>query len=1041
MGKAMIKTTIREIRGSLGRYLAILAIVLLGVGFFAGIKIARPAMIDTGNDYLNKLNFFDYRLVSTIGFTDEDVEKAAAFADVTAAEGSISVDAIAQIGDEEEQAYAVHSLTDSVNIVELTAGRMPESADECVLDNMEGSEDMIGQTFTVTANNTDDTLDFFGTRTFTIVGLVRSPYYMNFERGTTSIGNGKIAAFVYVPMEAFDSDVLTEIFLTMDEDYGIYTDEYNDYIDAHQDAMEEATEQLVTERFDGLMADAQAEIDDAWEELAENQADAEQELADALQELTDGEQEIADSEQEIADGWDAIAEAKDELDAQETALLSQEQEVLDQKAVLDDQLAQLNEQLAALDEQEAQLDEQQAALEEQAAQLGAQMTAALAQIEAGRAQIAAGRTQLEYAVAQLEDGLAQINDGLAQIADGKDQIAEARETIADNEQELTDGEQELADAKEELAQGRADYEDALDDFNTEIADAKAEIEDAQAELDETEDPDYYVLTRSSNVGYVCYESDTNIVAAIANIFPIFFFLVAALICITTMSRMVEEQRTQIGVLKALGYSNTVIMGKYLFYAGSAALIGTVVGYFGGTFLFSEVIWVAYGIMYDMGSLSYRFGPILAVCSLAAALICSMGSAWLSCRFELHDVPANLIRPKAPKNGKRIVLERITFLWKRMKFLHKVSARNIFRYKKRFFMMVIGISGCTALLLAGLGLKNSISNIIDEQFNEIQTYDAEVVFTSDLTQSQRDSFEAAVADEITEIAYRYEESADVTFGAKTQSVYLEVPEDADEMDAFLNLRTKAGDDIPYPGVGEAVISTQAADNLGVKVGDTVKILDDDMREMTLTISGICVNYVYNYLYINRETFESQTGESATYKSAYLHMTEDMEIHEAAAIIADQDRVMNVSISQDMQTRLNKMIGSVNYVVLLVILSAACLAFIVLYNLTNINITERIREIATIKVLGFYARETADYVFRENLILTAVGGLVGLALGKLLHWFIMYNIRVDMISFKIYISPVSYVLSFILTLVFAFLVNALMYKKLDRINMAESLKSIE
>lgn len=1289
MSRGMIKTTIREMKGSLGRYLAIMAIVMLGVALFTGLKATTPAMIATENDYLAEQNFYDFRLLSTIGFQEEDVEKLEEMEQTADAEGAVSVDAVCTFGDGNEPVYKFHTVPETINQVVLTAGRMPERADECVLDSALYDEDMIGSQITVTDNNEEDTLEMFQERTFTAVGIVRSPYYINFERGTTSIGEGKITAFLYVPREAFACDYLTEIYVKMNQKFDVYTDAYEDYIDGIQEEMEEKTESLVLERYAKLTGEAQEKIDDAQAELDDKMDEAETELADAWKKIQDGEQDIADGEQELRDGRQKIADGEKEvadgereiadneqklsdgereireneqeirnaeaqikeheqeiavneqkladgkaqlgqakkelqkneaelkkqeaaLPAQEAELTSQETELAQKEAELKKQEAELARQetelarqeteLAnketelsgqeaelvkreteltsqeselvkqehALDSQEAELDSQEAELNKQKEQLEqayaaqqitkaqyekrmSEVQAGLQQIQAGRGELTAGKKQLQEGLVQVREGLEQVRSGLQEVragltqvregleqvrsglqqvrtglrqvraglkqvragkqqlqegrkeirsgkaqlqsaqneitknektllasekelAAGKAEVARAKKELEDGRRELAKGKAELENGRAELADGRAklekakteladaradlekgrkdlekgkaeladaktEYADAKADFEKETADAQKKIDDARAELADLEEPDQYVLTRNTNIGYACYESDSNIVAGIANVFPVFFFLVAALICMTTMNRMVEEQRTQIGVLKALGYGNGAIMWKYLFYAGSAAAVGAVLGCIIGTWLFPKVIWTGYSIMYSMGGIEYYFDGWMAVLSILAALLCSMGAAYFSCRYELYSVPANLIRPKAPKSGKRIFLENVTFIWGRMKFLHKVSVRNIVRYKKRFFMMILGISGCTALLVTGFGIKDSVTNVADMQFDEIQIYDIGITFSDGVQQEDMDMMEEQSENMLAQAACRYEESVDLDFGGKTKSVYLEIPEDADTMETFLKLHTQAGEEILYPAEGEAVLTAKLAETMGISAGDSVILRDSDMHELTVTISALCENFVYNYAYISKETYENQLGIEPEYKSAFVTVNEGVDIHEAAAAVADRDDVLAVSVTGDMRERIAAMMKSMDYIVLLIIVCAGSLAFIVLYNLTNINITERIREIATIKVLGFYARETADYVFRENLALTAMGAVVGLGLGKWLHWFVMDQVKIDMLSFKTLITPVSYLWSLLFTFGFAMLVNGLMYFKLEKINMAESLKSIE
>lgn len=986
MKNAMIKTTIREIKGSLGRYLAILAIVMLGVAFFSGLKVTKPAMIETLDHYLEDQNFYDFRLLSTIGFTEEDVDKLSDIEGMENIEGTISVDALCAIEEGNEVVYKIHEIPETINRIEITAGRKPERAEECILDSALYDESMIGTEITVTENNDEDTLSMFEVRTFRVVGLARSPYYINFERGTTSIGDGKVNGYIYVPGEAFDSEYMTEIFLTLQEKHYVLSDEYYDVVDAVQENVEKRTEEVVMDRYHELVEDAanelndaQTRLDDAQNELDEQSAEAEEQLADALEKIEDGEKELASHEKEIADGREELGKVKDMLDAQEAELLAQEEQLLVMEGMMPAE-----------------------------------------QYQAARMQIQAGKEQAEA----------------------------ARSQMAFQEEQLTAGEKELKQAKDELAEGRTEYEEARAEYEEEIADAQIEIDDARSELadarkelEELEEPDCYVFTRDANVGYACFESDANIVAAVADVFPIFFFLVAALICMTTMNRMVEEQRTQIGVLKALGYSNGAIMGKFVFYAGSAAVIGAVAGFFGGTWLFPKTIWTGYSIMYDMGRLYYLFDGTMLVVSLIAALVCSVGTAYLSCRYELISAPANLIRPKAPKNGKRIFLEYIPFLWSRMKFLHKVSFRNMIRYKKRFFMMILGISGCTALLVAGFGIRDSVANIGELQFNQIQKFDIGLTFADAVTEEEQSRLKEEAAEVAEELEYRLEESVDLLYDGQTKTVYMEIPQNQDKIGQFLDLHTEEGEPLAYPGEGEAILTAKIAETLGIQIGDEITLRDNDMHQMTVRVSGLCENFVYNYVYLSKETYQKQLGREPEYKSAFVNIREGIENHEASAVLSNLDKVLAVSVTEDMRGRIDNMLTSMNYIVALVILCAGALAFIVLYNLTNINITERIREIATIKVLGFYAKETADYVFRENIMLTGMGALAGLLLGKWLHWFIMYQIRIDMVSFKTYVAPVSYLLSFVLTVIFSMFVNGLMQFKLEKINMAESLKSIE
>lgn len=1034
MKSMMGRTTRREITGSFGRYMAIMAIIALGVGLFAGLKVTKPTMVQITNEYVTEHQLYDYRLISTFGLEEEDVDAFAALDGVRAAEGAVFADVIYRVGeDDAERVASMHSLTQNLNTPALRAGRMPQAANECVVDNRAFSEDEIGEILYVLEDNSEDTLNMLAFREYTIVGTVSSPAYLNFERGNTSVGNGVVSCFVYVPKEGFCFDYYSELYVKLDSDLEIHSDAYQEEADAHQDAIEELLHAANDRRYDTVVGDARKEIEEAQETLDEEAAKAEAELADALDELTQGQQEIddnltllAEQEQELADAQTALTQGLVEIDDG----IRQLEEAIEAASRGLEQLRELEqmqgagqlsaEELAAMQAQmqgAGQLSaEELAAMQAQEEELQAQIQEVTQTLEMLQANLAALQAQR----GTLTEQLAQVEDGLWEIADAYVQLHEAQAKIDD---------------------GWKEYEDGLSEYEAKIADGQQEIDDARRELEELERPSYYLLTRNENIGYVCFENDSSIVEGIANVFPIFFFLVAALVCITTMNRMVEEQRTQIGVLKALGYGKAAIMGKYMVYSGSAAMIGCIGGFLIGSYVFPNVIWMVYGLMYSVGGSGYLIDVPLACISVVVSLICSIGATWLSCRIELGSVAAELIRPKAPKAGKRIFLEYIPFIWKRMKFLHKVSARNILRYKKRFFMMVLGVGGCMALLLTGLGIKDSIADVASEQYDNIQTYDMAVSFRNVPTTAQREELKEDTQGMLACSIYYMQTSVDIFYDHTTKSIELVVPEHAEQITEVLKLFDEKGETIAYPGAGEAVVTWKCAQKLGLHIGDIVTIRDADMRELQLKVSGICTNYVYNYIYICAETYADQLKREPEYKSMWCNIADGQDVHEAGAKIMNEENTASVTITKDTKQRFSKMMSSLDYIVVLVIFCAAALAFIVLYNLTNINITERIREIATIKVLGFYPGETAAYVFRENFVLTGIGAVVGIPLGIWLHRFVMDKIDIDMVNFQTRILPKSYVFGIVLTFIFAMFVNGLMYIKLQKINMAESLKSIE
>lgn len=1066
MKSMMKRNTFREIKKSFGRYFAILAIVALGVAFFSGLKITQSVMVHSADVYLKDLQFYDYRLVSTLGFTEENVEALAEKEDVRAAEGAISAEILYKDAGENERVIKMHSITEKVNKLKLVAGEMPQSADECVVDSALFSEDAIGSKLVLSENNTTDDLDKFAYKEYTITGLVQSPCYIQFERGNTSIGNGRISGFAYILKDGFAVDYDTEIYIKFDEDYDIYSDEYDSYMDAKEADWEAYTKEQADIRYEKIVKDAQDELNEKKEELEEKRAEAEAELESAKQQLTDGETEISDGKNQIASAKTELSakaselqSGKDALSSKAAELESASQKISGQESALAAKKAEYEQGLNAYLAAKQQVTDQRNSLEAAKAQLTENTPGyeeMLAQIEAGLTEVAGAEAELNAKNAELEAAAGQLSSAESQLAAAKQQIEDGKNALAAAEAELTDGENQLAAAKEqieekedqleaaetELADGLLQYQENQSEFDEQMQDADDQIADAQSKIDEIEKPETYVLDRNTNVGYVCLKNDSGVVKGIANVFPVFFFLVAALICMTTMNRMVEEQRTQIGVLKALGFSEGKIMGKYLFYSGSAAISGTLIGYVLGIHFFPLVIITAYGIVYKMGGIYYVSDLPLALVSLTVAVFCSVGTTWLSCHKELKEVAADLMRPKAPKAGKRVFLEHVPFIWKRLKFLQKVSVRNIVRYKKRFFMMVIGISGCTALLVMGFGVRDSVVAVADQQYEEIQLYDIGVTLKAGKMPGEADlkSLDSALEKENAAGMYAMEKTIDLVTDKGTKSIHMVAVENPDEVGDFISLHTKKQEPIAYPKEGEAVLSKKVAETYAVKKGDTILLRDSDNNEMHLKVTGICENHIYNYVYIAPESYEKQIGD-VVFKNVYVRLPDASDIHEVSAVLMKADGVTAVTVNSDMLSRISQMMSCMNYIVIIIIICAGALAFIVLYNLNNINITERVREIATIKVLGFYPKETASYVFRENMVLTAIGCGLGLILGKWFHRFVMGEIQIDMVSFNVQINAVSYLFSVLLTMGFAWIVNCMMTGKLERINMAESLKSID
>ena len=744
-------------------------------------------------------------------------------------------------------------------------------------------------------------------------------------------------------------------------------------------------------------------------------------------------------ETEIQNLTVSLEETRAQLSAQETALTPQIQQL---QQVIAQGEAQLSEGRNQLETARAQLEESEA-----------QITAGREEIAQGEAAIAQGRQELEAAKAQLQAAQAEVDSGQAQIAayeqqiaDGEAQIASGRAQLEEARVQLPEQEQELADARKELEDGEADYLEGKEEAEAQIADGEQQIADAEAELADLEQPEWYLNTRDDVVeDYGEMEDNAAQIGAIGRVFPLMFFLVAALVSLTTMTRMVEEQRGHIGTMKALGYSKKDIAMKYLFYAGSATLSGGAVGILVGQKLFPYVIQVSYGIMYDclkQPDIPYR--PVFAIQAMLISFVCIMLATGLSCMNELRESPAELMRPAAPKVGKRVLLEYIPLIWKRLNFTIKSTFRNIFRYKKRLFMTIFGISATMALLVTGFGLRDSIIDLAEIQYDNIQLYDAMITFSG--TDEEKEDLGQWLEDEkdVAASTMVHMEMVDVSTEEGNGEVYLCVPENKEDFQTMTVLQNRTSEEV-YTLDGEGILLTEwMADTLGVSAGDSITMeKEDGSSSQEVQVMGVVENYIMNYAYMSPQYYEKIYGEPAEFEVMYAEFTPEGQEreNELGSEILQQPGVYNVSYTSDTKREINDMLQALVLVIIVLIVTAALLAFVVLYNLNNVNITERRRELATLKVLGFYDQEVAAYVYHENIILTLMGIVVGVGLGTLLHQYIIHTIRVDMVMFGQHVSLVSFLISAVLTAVFSAFVNFVMYFKLKEINMVESLKSVE
>lgn len=1096
MNKQTAKLTIREIKGSFGRYMAIFAIIALGAGLFVGLRMSKPDFIKTYDRYLHETNFYNFRLVSTLGLTQDDVDEVLKLDGVKDAEGVVSADFLYNQGDDKSIVIAAQEIPEKINLIDLKAGRMPQKGNECLADPEMYTEDDIGKTVKLSKQNSEQTMDTFAYDEYTIVGLTDSVLYINLERGSSTLGSGSVEGYIYLPSDGFSVDYFTDIYVTVDAEGYVYSDEYKDNAKTYVKPLEQFMEERAVIRYNSIIDEAKAKLADAKaqyqsglnkyeparaeyengvKQLKTEKANAEAKLAKAKKQLDDAEKMLQDPS--ILDEKQAeLDAAKAKLDKGKTEYESGLKQfetrsksaylVVDRQietytdrvenrkadiAQINTEIEELNAELEAAEAngeilkaarlrtklrlKQPQLETNERELERAEKNLAAAQ-AQKAEIDA---ELAPYKKQLDDAKAELDSGYAQLNAGQAELDKARKQLEDAPKQIAQGRAQYEKSKQqmetEFAKAEKKLAAGKKQ----LDAAKSQLDYAKAQLTAAEKQIKNMEHADTYVLGRDTNIGYVSLSSDTDVVQSVASVFPAFFFLVAALVCLTTMTRMIDDQRTQIGIMKALGYSSSSIMLKYMVYSGSATLFGSIFGIAVGAFAFPAIVWFGYDIIYSFSSLVFTMDWALAFGMVCVNLLGMLLVTWFCCAKELRCAPSDLIRPKAPEAGKRILLERIGFIWNRLSFMQKVSARNVFRYKKRIFMMLLGIGGCTALVLTALGLNDTIQGVVDKQYSDIILYDYEVSLAYDMTDDEQKIFLDDCGDNVAESMFLYRTSADVSANGSTKSVTL-TASDGQGIGDFINL-VNDGETVAYPKAGEATINCNLARMMDIGIGDEIKLTTADMDTLTVKVGGIFDNYVENLVFVNLDTCTQQWGGAPELKAALLKAPEGADVSACGEKISSVDGVRTMQMSISSRDRISNMMSSLLFVVAMIILCAGLLAFIVLYNLTNINISERIREIATIKVLGFYPHEASSYVFRENLVLTGMGALFGLLLGVVFHAFVMDAIKVDMMYFKPIISPLSFAFAVLLTFGFALIVNAIMRRRIDNIDMAGALKSIE
>lgn len=1061
MAHAFRKDIWRTIVQSRKRFISILVICVLGVTMVTGLRASCFDLRNSADAFFDSQQLYDVSIQSTLGLTADDVEAVSKIEGVQQAEGTWAEDTYTDAGSS-RLSVEVKALSESgINEPYLVSGELPITSNEIAVTQnyLDVSGASIGDTVTLEDNGSDA---LFKRTEYTITGTVIDPTELTNPTGPIAIrASASPDCCFFATADAVDpevADTFTTIYIKAANADGIssYSDQYTSLINTVVDNLETLRAEREQARTDEIKQDAQATIDEQEAEAQDGFAEAESQLADAQAQIDDGWAELNASKSQLAEGRKQLADGEAELEAQAQQLKegrAQIKEGLNQvtegRTQIESGIQQIN---AACD---AQIEDAQAALDQGLID-ETTYQAMLQTIEQERANQLA---PLDEQLKTLEATEQQLNTQLSQITEGETALTSARQQLEASRQEITSGEQQIAAGEKELQAGQTELDTQRQEYEKTKADALQQIADARAEVDDIEAAQWYIQTRDSNAGYTSVESDASSIEAIGLVFPVVFIIVAVLIALTTITRMVEEERSLIGTYKSLGYSRHTILMKYLMYALGASLIGGILGGICGfivfpTFLFS----VVFEAMYQIPEYLYSFDALYGIGSVLFFIIGIAGAAILACRSELKQTPAALMRPKAPKAGSRIFLERITPLWNRMSFLNKVTARNIFRYKKRFLMTIFGIMGCIALLICGFAIRDSVHALSVMQYNDINRYDVLAVvnqedFDASLQTLEEDTRISSVqplsVDSVTVSSPSSATSETDTSSAEDassseakESLQLFIVPDGASLSDFINTRTST--DNPCELSDEGMLLTRnAAELLGISEGGSAHVETSTLKQADVPVQYVIDNYLGNAAYLTESTYEKYFGTSAELNGFFINLVNDDATEQEAFAneLTDNETFMTVTSTQKMSEEFSQSFSLINTVVYVIIVLAAALAFVVLFTLSTTNISERIRELATIKVLGFRKREVNHYVNKETILLTSLGMICGIPLGYAFSQSLTYVLKMPSIYFAVTIEPLSYVYACALTLFFAWLVALLSNRALAKIDMIEALKSVE
>ena len=1048
MASALRKDTLRTIARERKRFISILLICVLGTTMVCGLRAACVDLRQSADAFFSQQGLYDLRIQSTLGLTDEDVEAVAALSDVEEAAGAYEETTYTQLGSK-RASVGVKALQGSFNQPYLLEGRLPEAANEVAVTQnyLTDSGAQIGSTVSLEPGDSE----VFTRTEYRIVGTVIDPTELTNPNGSIAVRASASPDYqFFTTADAVCASAYTALYahVRSEQGAGAYSNEYKALLDTVEQQIQGIKEEREQARSRQIRQDALSEIAEQEQTANDEFANAQEQLHSAQAIIDSGKQELAASRGKLESGEAQLAESQDQIAQQEQQLQEAETQIADGYAQIDNGLAQVAGGREQIEQTKAQANSQcdQAIAQVDAAYAAgvigkeehdAQVQAIEQQREQTLAALSQQEQQLNESEARLQQERANLNAKAAEVASGKQQIEDAKAQIAASTAELEQGKSQLSAAEDKLSNGQAELDASKTAFENEKTEAQQKIANARTDVEALEDARWYVQTRESNTGYASVESDAGSIEAIGYVFPVVFIVVAVLIALTTITRLVEEERGLIGTYKSLGYSNRAILGKYLVYALLACLVGGTLGEVAGFVLFPSFLFSVFQVMYLLPTYLLSFDAPYGIGGIMFFVVGIAGAAMLACRSELRQTPAMLMRPKAPPAGSRIFLERIGFIWKKMSFLNKVTARNLLRYKKRFFMTIFGIMGCMALLICGFAIRDSVHALSPLQYGGVYRYDVQAVVSADDFEDAQSYLQGTA--EVNQLQPITVDTITVSTADDEESMQLFVVPDGADVSPYLTLAS--GSETFALGAEGMILTRNAADLLEAEVGGSAHLKTSKLDEADAAVAHVADNYLGNAAYLTQSAYRQLFGKEANTNGFYLNLAEGTDASAFADRLAEREGFLSVTSTQQMNDEFAQSFALINTIVYVIVGLAAALAFVVLFTLSTTNISERIRELATIKVLGFRAREVNHYVNKETILLTAIGMLLGIPAGYAFSHSLTYVLKMPSIYFAVTIEPGSYLIACALTLLFAVIVALLSNRSLRKINMIEALKSVE